>query len=258
MSDEPFYHIIAKQSGNRTKVIFNKSHEEVLFKFVVPFLQSGTITAKWGSTLQTYQVLELLVYKTKKRWDKKSGETFDKFLGSARNIFSTFEKKAKGLVTVPTPRVFLVMPIQGEKSGTQDEQRIYQEYDKRFYVIEKMLSKMNCVAIRIDKEYPIGELVKRIKTEISLSKFVIADMTDERPSCYFEAGYAEAMPRQVIYVASKESVIMPGKNTKIHFDIHNNILFFTNHKELEAKLKKTIERNSEKLFKENKQVVSDI
>ncbi len=68
-------------------------------------------------------------------------------------------------------------------------------------------------------------------------------MTDERPSCYFEAGYAEGLPRPVIYVASKQSVVKPGTNTKIHFDIHMNVNFFVNHNELRDKLKDAIEKN---------------
>ena len=38
-------------------------------------------------------------------------------------------------------------------------------------------------------------------------------------------------PGRWAYVASKESVIKPGTATKIHFDIHMNVHFFTNHKE---------------------------
>ena len=104
------------------------------------------------------------------------------------------------------------------------------------------------VAIRIDKEHPLEDLVGRIKEEIRKSKFVIADLTDERPSCYFEAGYAEALGKKVIYVASKESVIQPGTKTKIHFDIHMNIQMFVNTDELRDKVKAAIQKNKEILF----------
>ncbi|MGA2494350.1 MAG: hypothetical protein ABSF67_15630 [Roseiarcus sp.] len=140
------------------------------------------------------------------------------------------------------------MPIQGEQGGTQEEQRIYKEYDDRFEVIEKIVGKFGGVAIRIDKEHVLDDLVGRIKREIQECRFVIADLTDERPSCYFEVGYAEALGRPVIYAASKQSVSKPGTNTKIHFDVHMNINFFVNHKELREKINKAIEKNRAKLF----------
>ena len=140
------------------------------------------------------------------------------------------------------------MPIQGEKHGSQEDQRIYKEYDDRFEVIEKVVAKFDGVAIRIDKEHPLEDLVGRIKKEIRDPKFIIADLTDERPSCYFEAGFAEATPRPVIYVASIQSVVKPGTATIIHFDIHMNMHFFTNHKELAEMLSSAIEKNKKQLF----------
>ena len=73
-------------------------------------------------------------------------------------------------------------------------------------------------------------------------------MTDERPSCYFEAGYAEALGKSVIYVASKQSVAKPGTKTNIHFDIHMNMNYFSNHKELGEKLTAAIAKNRKTLF----------
>jgi hypothetical protein len=145
------------------------------------------------------------------------------------------------------------MPIQGEKDGNQEEQRVYREYDERFENIEKVISGFNCVAIRIDKEHFLDDLVARIKKEIPDSLFVVADLTDERPSCYFEIGFAEALGRSVIYVASKQSVFKPGTETKIHFDVHMNVHFFTNLPQLKDKLKAAIEKNSDELFPEDKQ-----
>src|SRR5262249_49186008 len=90
--------------------------------------------------------------------------------------------------------------------------------------------------------------VGQIKKEIRSSIFVVADLTDERQSCYFEAGFAEALPRPIIYIASKDSVLKPGTKTKIHFDIHMHVHYFTNHKELRTKLRDAINKNKERLF----------
>ena len=168
-------------------------------------------------------------------------------LKGKRNVFPRFEKLVKQEPRY-TPRVFVVMPIQGDKYGTQTEQNILKEYDERFAAIEEALDDFDCVAIRIDKEQTLDEMVGRIKEEIRRARFVVADLTDARQSCYFEAGYADALGTPIIYMASKESVMEPGEETKIHFDIHQNVRFFTNHEELKEKLKGAIEKNRKRLL----------
>lgn len=243
-----YFHAIATLPGRRRKSIINKTEEQILTEYVIPFVKNGVIKARWGETTQLYQVLELRVFGTSEAWDKKSGIALDAFIGKAKNRFKQFEKRALRALGATTHRVFIVMPIQGEQFGTQDEQRIWREFDSRFEAIEKLLGKYDSVAIRIDKEHTIDELVKRIKEEIEKSTFIIADLTEERPSCYFEAGYAEALKKPTIYVASKESVVNPKSKTMIHFDIHRNINYFTNNKELVQKLKSAIEKNRARLF----------
>jgi hypothetical protein len=245
-----YFHAIATLPGGRRKSIVNKSEEQMLTDFVIPYVRTGVIRAKWGVNTQQYQVLEMRIFGTSRAWSKASGEPLEKFIGQAKNRYSSFEKKATHALGSKIFRAFIVMPIQGEKFGTQDDQRIYKEYDSRFEAIEGLLGKLGAVAIRIDKEHTLDELVKRIKEEIERASFVIADLTDERPSCYFEAGYAEALKKPIIYMASKESVVNPKTKTHVHFDIHRNVLSFTNHKEMKEKLKAAIERNRDQLFRE--------
>ena len=241
-----YYHAIAMLSGDRRKSIVNKSEDDMLTTIVIPYVRDGVIKARWGAKTQSFQVIELRIYKTDVSWAKKSGVTLDDFLKRKRNLFKTFEKRANEALKPPSHRVFVVMPIQGERFGTQDQQRVFREYDQRFETIESVLQDMDCVAIRIDKEHPLEDVVRRIKDEIRRAKFIVADLTDERQSCYFEVGYAEALHKPVIYVASQESVLSPGTPTNIHFDIHMNINMFTNHEELAEKLRATIEKKQRK------------
>jgi len=241
------FHAIAILSGNRQKTIPNRSEEQLLSEVVLPFVANGVITAKWGKKKQSYQVLELRIFETDAAWDKRTGPLGD-LIKRKRNQFQRFGARAQKLLGKNSPRVFVIMPIQGEKHGTQEDQRIYREYDERFEAIESVIAKFEGVAIRIDKEHPLEDLVGRIKKEIRDAAFVVADLTDERPSCYFESGYAEALPRPIVYVASKQSVLKPGTATKIHFDIHLNVQFFTNHSELKDKLSDAITKNRKRLF----------
>jgi hypothetical protein len=236
------FHVIATLSGGRRKSVYNKTEEQAL-ALVVQFLKNGTISATWGSRGQTYQVLELRVYSTTSAWHKPSGGSLEEFIKGRRNLFPAFEKRAKKLLGDDAFRVFVIMPIQGEEYGSQDEQRIFREYDQRFEEIEKVLARRGCVALRIDKEHPLEGMVDRIKQEIATSSFVVADLTDERPSCYFEAGYADALEVPVIYVASKESVVDPKTKTRIHFDIHKSVNYFVNLKQLREKVKAALDKN---------------
>ncbi|MDD5711826.1 MAG: hypothetical protein PHY31_03605 [Smithellaceae bacterium] len=250
-----YYQLIATLAGDRRKSIPNKTEDQVLADYIVPYVSGGTISARWGNRTKTYQVVQLRVFKTLDAWDKKSGRTLEKFIGKKKNLFNTFEKKANKILGMGSRRCFVVMPIQGEKYGNQSEQRIFKEYDERFEAIETAVSDFKVVAIRIDKEHPLDDIVGRIKKEIKACHFVIADLTDERPSCYFEVGYAEALGCPIIYIASKESVISPPSKTKIHFDIHMNVNFFSNHKEMVDKIRTVIEKNQDLLFKPKEELV---
>jgi hypothetical protein len=241
------FHAIAILSGDRQKTLPNRSEGELMSEVVLPFVANGVITAKWGQKLQSYQVLELPVYETKTAWDKRKGVIGDLIKGK-KNLFNRFNEKAGQLLSTNRPKVFVITPIQGEKHGDQEQQRIFREYDERFEAMEGVISDAGGVAIRIDKEHALEDLVGRIKKEIKGALFAIADLTDERPSCYFEAGYAEALGKPVIYVASKQSVAKPGTKTTIHFDIHMNMNYFTNHQELKDKLSNAIAKNRKVLF----------
>ncbi len=238
-----YLHVYAVLAGGAGKLVENKSEAEVLSGFVVPFMRDGTITTTWGSKRQTRQALELRVYQTEQPYSKKTGGDFATFIKGRRNRYPSLAAKAEKLTGQQGPRVFVVMPIQGDEYGGQDQQRIFAEFDARFTVLEETLRRLGCVAIRIDKEQPLDGMVERIKTEIRRAAFVVADFTDERPSCYYEVGYADGQRIPVICMASQESVLHPGTPTEVHFDIHRQVLMFVNHKQLQSKLRAAFEKN---------------
>jgi hypothetical protein len=240
------YQVQAQLPAGQSKTLANRSHEEAL-EIVTEFIRDSTLTSRWGNRTQTRQAYELRVFETEDKWDRRKGRLED-FVKGKRNAFSRLEREAKKRLPQKRTRVFVVMPIQGDRYGSQSEQNVHREYDSRFERISDTLQEFGCVSIRIDKESPLGGLVEQIKDEIARARFVVADLTDERPSCYFEAGYAEALGKPVIYIASRESIMNPGQPTRIHFDIHQNIRLFSNQDQMADELRTAVERNRKALL----------
>jgi hypothetical protein len=71
--------------------------------------------------------------------------------------------------------------------------------------------------------------------QIGNSSIVVADLTEERPNCYYEAGYAHALNKPVILTARTGSTV--------HFDLAGKeILFWDNAPDLKAKLERELRR----------------
>lgn len=69
-------------------------------------------------------------------------------------------------------------------------------------------------ALRVDKEEYNDKIDDKIISEIRRSKFVVTDVTMQRPSVYFEAGYALGMNIPVIWACREDEI----NNNKLCFD----------------------------------------
>ena len=117
-----------------------------------------------------------------------------------------------------------MMPINHQKGVLED---IYEVYKECF-------SKFGIKAIRADEIEHEDVITKRIIEEIKTSEFLVGDLTDERPSVYYEIGYAHSLGRRVIMYRME--------NTSIHFDLAAyNCPEYKNMKELKIFLLKRLE-----------------
>lgn len=114
---------------------------------------------------------------------------------------------------------FIMMSINPDNPELDD---VYDAYKNCF-------SKFGIEAIRADEIEHDDIITTKIIEQIKTSEFLIGDLTYERPSVYYEIGYAHSLGRRVIMYRKKE--------TSIHFDLAAyNCPEYKNIKELKAKL----------------------
>ena len=66
-------------------------------------------------------------------------------------------------------------------------------------------------ALRIDELQNSGQISDQILEEIASSAVVLCDLSRERPNCYYEAGFAHALGKEIVFTIRKED--------RVHFDL---------------------------------------
>lgn len=116
--------------------------------------------------------------------------------------------------------VFIIMPINDKDT----------HLDNVYYAIKNAVEHLGLKPVRIDETSSEFELIAvKILNHIALAEYVIADLTYERPNCYYELGYAHALNKKIILTASQD--------TNIHFDVSGyHVCKYKSVKELDEKI----------------------
>ena len=93
---------------------------------------------------------------------------------------------------------------------------------------------------RIDRHNEGRFLMREVATLLNRSKLIIADLTHERPNCYFEAGYVYGLDKSNHLILSAREDHNPGSpnhrrdGPRIHFDISGYDILFWNADKIDA------------------------
>jgi hypothetical protein len=102
------------------------------------------------------------------------------------------------------------------------------------FVIKPSVERYQFRIQRADEISHTRTITDAIMSAINQSRFIIADLTDERPNCYYEVGYAHAIGKPVIILAKD--------GTPRHFDLAaHKWTHWSDYKDLKLKLDKELQ-----------------
>lgn len=99
--------------------------------------------------------------------------------------------------------------------------------------ISETCKSLNLKGERVDQIEHTGRITDKIIECINKAEIVIADLTHNRPNCYYEAGYAHGIGKNVVFTAREK--------TELQFDLKDYpVIFYPNMSILKKKLLKRL------------------
>lgn len=251
-----FYHALIGVTGITSMLSKNNGREEVLNEFLCPFLNKE-VTLFWKKLYNMSSFGSVAVYETERvidtEWPLKkvdfaeSGGSYDdyKYRRAVEEVLPTVARDVteelfrEALVSVETKgyREYRTSVLEGRKGresffvcpfGNDEVDHNYE------FVVKPVVRQHQFGIAKADEISHTGTITSEILSSIARSRFLVADLTDARPNCYYEVGYAHALGKPV--------VILAKEGTQPQFDIATyKWTFWTDYRDLKPKLQKELD-----------------
>lgn len=243
-----FHHVVVHDTDS-TRLHPNLTTEEVLTNYVCPFINKE-VTMHKGAIYNMGFPTSMQVYRTDRpvttEWPVDAGEISDKHAEGSSEDDPDFVRQARIMLFGSDYRDQLIEGLKSNGTDTTEEayrqavqllesgsyrdlrRRLAEQTRERYsfficpldneavlhnyeFVIKPALKSHGFQIERADEIASAGPVTEVITQAIVKSTLIVADLTDERPNCYYEVGFAHALGKPVIIVAYE--------GTRRHFDI---------------------------------------
>jgi hypothetical protein len=228
-----FYQVKIGVTGITSWLEHNLTREQVLEQWLCPFI-AKEMSLIDGRLYNMSTLGSLQIFETSRvvdiEWPVKKSDFIDNESSLGAYKYETALNRALLReavdVTQELSREALVLLESGQwkdrlRSTIEKEKGRYcfficpfgnSEVDHNYkFVISPLVKQHSFEIQRVDEVSHSKTITDVILSSIARARFVVADLTDARPNCYYEVGYAHALGKPVILLAKE--------GTERHFDI---------------------------------------
>ncbi len=112
--------------------------------------------------------------------------------------------------------VFVIMPFSKES------------FDRYELAIKSSCDNLNLNCSRVDEQIFQENILERIYKQIAQADIIISDMTGKNPNVFFEAGYAKALGKRIIFLTDESSNIPFDLKQYPHIVYSNSLVSLKN------------------------------
>jgi hypothetical protein len=237
-------------------LVENKTRDQVLLEFICPYV-NREVTVWNGVIFNMASCGNLTVFETElpvdSDWPLKKADYLekdktelkwnynydkcDKLKEVAKDVTQEMYREAISLIESGKYcelRDLIVQQVRGKESFficPFDNKEIDHNYE---FVIKPCVEKHQFSIQRADEITHTQTITETIISAINKARFIIADLTEAKPNCYYEVGYAHAVGKPVIIIAKN--------GTARHFDlVAHNWTYWDTYEDLKPKIEKRID-----------------
>lgn len=219
-SNHPEYFNLSNSLRNYPNQVLEQAHRSLV--------NVSLYFSAYGDTVEIYQPIHRIAFNNSGMMEILKDLGYVKGDGQYRITVAGWQK-IEGLKKEEqvVRQAFVAMIFREEASSIREAFR-------------QAIHEMGYQAVVLDEKEHNNQIVPEIFYEIKRSKFVVVDVTYPSYGAYYEAGYAQALDKEVIICCRKD--VFSDKNRAPHFDISQKaIIVWEDEEDLVSRLKRRIE-----------------
>lgn len=215
-----WYHAIT-DFGEKKRYWWNRNRDELISDLLVPLLSKQIVvtTRRQNKSLFNFGAVSYVtVLKTRQKLSrpgegKAPRELLDKAFVKNYTATEEFVKEVRLIQSTPLTRSLLQQAL----SEPLNQMFVVMKFDDPLLdsayegVIKPIGESFGFKVLRVDEIQDSGAILSQVLENIARSRLVFVELSGERPNCYYEAGYAHALGKEIIFSIRK--------NEPLHFDL---------------------------------------
>lgn len=247
-----YYHVLF-EIGDHIQQMFNYPLDDLINEIILPFINKQVLPVDFGDRTEIVNlgaVSYVRVFKTPQAI-KSSIKNYDSILSTPQYQQYDCTSEVTAIALQNSSFGKLTSLVEKILLPTKKQVFVIMKFGDRIldsaYVgaIKPVFKKFKYDVVRIDEIQDSGKITDQILEEIAQSELVIADLTDARPNCYYEAGFGHAIGKEMIFTIKKGS--------SIHFDLAGyRFIEWETEEDLRQSLKQRLASKTKKSIRSSK------